>query len=1031
MFLPVLLQRELVLLLVLVCAGWSFAASAQTVSVFPAGSQAQRTGKSAANVPVVTMSIGPRRAAANAAMPQVATPQLSVAAGYYATAQSVQITEATAGATVYYTTDGSTPTTSSSVYTGPVAITKTGPLVVMAHASGYTDSDYVIAMYYIGTGSASYVYTIAGTDFWGYAGDGGPAAQSVLNSPSGTAVGSAGNIYIADTGNNRIRKINAATGNISTIAGTGVAGYSGDGGPAVDAQLNAPYSLAFDSSGNLYVSDTINGLVRKIDLTSGTITIYAGSQNTTALGDGGLATSALVYAPTGIAFDSSDNLYICASGRVREVDAKTKIISTVAGNGNWGSSGDGGLAISATMAYPNGVAIDMAGNIYISDEFNAAVRKVTRSTGIITTYAGMLGNSGYNGDGGPANAAKLSYPDSITLDSSGNLYIADTYNFRVRRVDANTLAITTVVGNNQPCFSFDNDGRPATSGAVCEMSRLTFDHAGNLYFAEGSMSRVKKVTAPGAPPTQFTATPAFSVAGGTYATAQKVTITDSTPGAAIYVSTWGYTPPTGIEGYHGPIDLAATLTIKAVALAPGHMPSAVAKATYTITAPVTAVVSLVAGNGTLGFSGAGGPATSAEMRIPGGVAIDKAGNVYIADTENSVVWKVDGNTGIITMFAGTGAAGYTGDSGLATAATLRNPVGVAVDQAGNVYIADEYNNVIREVAAVDRKIRTVAGNGGSGGAPGDGGPATRAVISNPRGVAVDANGNLYITDANNRIRDVNVTTGIIETVAGDGVAGTPIEGAVATATSVYSPAGIFVDLAGDIYLSDGYNSRILKVDAKTGLLHTVAGNGNSGSSGDGLPALEAEIDPTGFTVDRAGNIYISEFAEIRKVDVQTGVISRLAGIDFGGVRDTGEVPALVAGMCPGYGITLDAADRVYFADGCPTGVRQMEFTVPVATPTFSLPAGTYVELLTASLRESTPEATIYYTTDGTSPTASSPVYKGPITLTQSATLTAVAVAPGFAPSAVAKATYVISPRKVTCCTPISPGRPAPIGNSKP
>ncbi len=279
----------------------------------------------------------------------------------------------------------------------------------------------------------SIISTIAGNGTAGYSGDGGPAASAELNSPSGVAVDFSGNIYIADYKNNRIRRVDAS-GVISTVAGKGTAGYSGDGGPASSAELSTPSGVAVDTSGNIYIADSSNNCVRKVDA-SGVISTVAGNGTAGYSGDGGPAVSAELSSPSGVAVDTSGNIYIAddKNNCIRKVDA-SGVISTVAGNGTGGYSGDGGPASSAELSSPFGVAVDASGNIYIADDKNNRIRKVDAS-GVISTVAGN-GTGGYSGDGGPATSAQLNSPSGLAVDSSGNIYIADTTNYRVREVYA-------------------------------------------------------------------------------------------------------------------------------------------------------------------------------------------------------------------------------------------------------------------------------------------------------------------------------------------------------------------------------------------------------------------------------------------------------------------------------------------------------------------------------------------------------------------------------------------------------------------
>jgi sugar lactone lactonase YvrE len=283
------------------------------------------------------------------------------------------------------------------------------------------------------------ISTTAGSGPQGYSGDGNLATSAQLNSPLGIAVDSAGNIYFADNGNSVIRKITVSTGNILTMAGNGSAGYSGDGGQATSAELNGPCSVALDASGNLYIADTSNNVIRMVSASSGVITTVVGNGTGGFGGDGGAATSAELNQPNDVKVDGAGSVYIADSGnsRIRKVDQASGNISTIAGDGNWNFSGDGGQAASAEMEYPDALALDTSGNIYIADWFISEVRKITVSTGIISAFAGN-GSFGYSGDGGPATSAALNYVESVQVDAQGNVYIADDGNNAVRFVSAAT-----------------------------------------------------------------------------------------------------------------------------------------------------------------------------------------------------------------------------------------------------------------------------------------------------------------------------------------------------------------------------------------------------------------------------------------------------------------------------------------------------------------------------------------------------------------------------------------------------------------
>ncbi len=627
-----------------------------------------------------------------------------------------------------------------------------------------------------------------------------PATTARLSYPQGVAVDTAGNVYFADEANHRVRKVAVATGIITTVAGDGVGRHAGDGGNAQAASLRSPSAVALDPAGNLYIADSGNSrlrkvaagtqvittlaavrgsgvaveasgsllvadgyaLVRRVDPVSGAITNVAGTGTYGFSGDGGPATSAMLSLPTGVAVDGAGNIYIADAGnyRIRKV-TPSGIITTFAGTGASSYAGDGGLATAASFSWPNAIAVDAAANVFVTDQTAERVRKITASTGIITTVVGS-GAYGSLGDGSPATSAQLAYPNGVAVDASGNLFVSESYGDRVRRVDASSGTITTIAGVG----NFGGDGGPAIDAHFDRASGMAVDAAGNLYIADTNNGRIRKVV------------------GG-----------------------------------------------------------------------VVNTVAGSGGDGAIGNSGDGGPATSATVQYPVDVTLDSAGNIFIASYWT--VRKVTVSTGIITTIAGSGASGYSGDGGPATSASFNFIGGIVVDSAGHVFIADSSNHRVRRVDAATGIVTTVAGTG-TGAYSGDGGPASAAQLNGPGALALDSSGNLYIADVNNyRVRKIAAATGTISTVFGAGGCCDATFDPPRPATSVRMlPWGLAVDAAGNLFVTNG--QRILRAGASDGIARRVAGNGFSGFAGDGGPAMEASLEARRIVLDSAGNLFVSE-----------------------------------------------------------------------------------------------------------------------------------------------------------------------------
>jgi len=353
---------------------------------------------------------------------------------------------------------------------------------------------FLMALNCVNVQAQQYLITTAvGTGSQSYSGDGGLATNAHIHGPSGVSFDAQGNLYIADTYNNRIRKVNASTGIITTIAGNGIGGFSGDGGAATAARINLPTDVITDPQGNVYIADYANNRIRKVNAVTGIITTVAGNGQLGYNGDGGAATAARIQWPQEITLDAQNNLYIAdaPNHRVRKVNASTGIIATVAGIGTAGYSGDGGLATAAQLNFPTGVAIDSQGNLHIADMSNNRIRKVNATTGIITTIAGN-GVQGYWGDGVPAISSILYWPASLSFDAQDNIYITDYWNNRLRRINPSTGIITTLAGVG---FSGSaGDGGLSTSAQLFRPKDAIVDVQGNIYIADTDNSRIRKLT---------------------------------------------------------------------------------------------------------------------------------------------------------------------------------------------------------------------------------------------------------------------------------------------------------------------------------------------------------------------------------------------------------------------------------------------------------------------------------------------------------------------------------------------------------
>jgi len=537
--------------------------------------------------------------------------------------------------------------------------------------------------------TVSVINTFAGNGIAGFSGDGAQATAASLNFPRGPAFDSAGNLYISDYDNNRVRKI-APDGIITTIAGNGTRGSTGDGGPATSAELSSPSGIAVDQAGNVYVAEYTGQRIREINLATGNISTIAGTGVGGYSGDGGAATAAGLNSPQNPTFDSAGNLYFAdhANNRVRKITMTTGVITTVAGTGAATTTGNGGPATNATLHGPVGVVFDTTGNLYISERDGYVLRKVAVATGIISTFAGT-GVAGFSGDGGPATSAEFNLPYGIAFDAAGNVFISDVNNERVRMVNITTGIITSIAGNGKTGFS--GDGGQATSAEFDQPIELVTDKAGHLYVADAVNNRIREfalsnLNFPNTNVGSSSATRVIQLETTATETITSITVPQSQGGKQEY----SIGTITGCTiGASNPVDTVCSIPITFTPAYPGQrwIPLQVVTSTGNINFGLTGIgigplaaltpgiISTVAGNGTAGYSGDGGAATSAELNSPFDTAIDYAGNLYIADYGNHVVRKVAAGTGAITTVVGNGTNAYSGDGGSATSAAMLGGVG--------------------------------------------------------------------------------------------------------------------------------------------------------------------------------------------------------------------------------------------------------------------------------------------------------------------------------------------------------------------
>ena len=619
-----------------------------------------------------------------------------------------------------------------------------------------------------------------------------PATVATFNAPTGVAVDTAGNVYVADQGNNLIRKIDPS-GTVTTLAGSGQAGSAN--GTGTNASFNQPWGVAVDATGNVYVADKYNNMIRKIS-PAGVVTTLAGSG--TAGSANGTGPAATFYSPSGVAVDTAGNVYVADDGNnlIRKINS-SGLVSTLA----------------SSFSFPSGVAIDAAGNVYVSDQGSQSIRKISPA-GVVSTLAGSGAPGSANGTGA---AASFNQPIGVAVDAAGNVYVGDEGNNLIREISPSAV-VSTLAGGGA---GFATNGA-GTVASFAHPFGVAVDAAGNVYVADFSSNMIRKINS-----SDIVSTLAGT---GTAGSANTTTATTTTA---------SFNQPSGVA-----VDATGNVYVADVL---NNMIRKISPA---------GVVSTLAGSGTLGL--ANGTGAAASFYRPAGVTVDATGNVYVADEYNSMIRKIS-SSGVVTTLAGSGSLGSTntipgpvafnfptgvavdvigivlvadqgnnlirqvGPSGITTTfagsgasgamngiiavASFKVPIGVAVDPAGNVYVADAGNNMIRMInsAAV---VSTLAGSGAKGSNNGTG---TAASFNQPWGVAVDATGNVYVADAgNNQIRKIS-PLGVVTILAGSSTGAAGSANGPGYAATFNYPTGVAVDAAGNIYVADQGNSMIRKI----------------------------------------------------------------------------------------------------------------------------------------------------------------------------------------------------------------------------
>jgi hypothetical protein len=941
-----------------------------------------------------------------------ATPSAASVAGGATLANAVTSTLSggSYGAISYTSSSPSVATVNAT--TGVVTGLSVGTTTITATQAAAPGFNAATSTSYTLTVTIDYTFsTLAGTAGSSGSADGtGSAAR--FNYPNGVAVDATGNVYIADEANHTIRKMTPG-GVVTTLAGTAGSSGSTDGTGSA-ARFASPTGVAVDAAGNVYVADRANHTIRKIT-PGGVVTTLAGAAGDTGSSDG-TGSAARFSAPRDVAVDASGNVYVADTGNhtIRRIEAGG-VVFTLAGTAGSTGSTDG-ITSAARFNQPRGVVVDNPGNVYVADWLNHTIRKITPN-GVVTTLAGTAGSSGSTD--GTGSAARFNRPRGVAVDAAGNVYVGDQNNHTIRKI-ASGGVVTTLAGTAGSSDSTDGIGSAAR---FYDPTGVAVDAAGNLYVADQSNHTIRKgsllpllttptsanlaattatlggnvttdggtgitargvvyaVTATNATPrlggtgvtnvagtgttgvftvdvTGLTASTAYSYAAyatnslgtgytsvGTFTTAATPTLTFTTPSTASVAAGATLTNAASSNysgGSYGAISYTSsspsvatvnattgvvtglsvgTTTITATQAAASGF-NVTTSTSYTLTVTIEYTFSTLAG--TAGSSGsADGTGSAARFNGPNGVAVDALGNVYVADTFNRTIRKMTPG-GVVTTLAGTaGSSGSTDGTG--SAARFTSAAGVAVDAAGNVYVADRGDHTIRKITS-GGVVTTLAGTAGSSGSTE--GTGTAARFANPSGVAVDAAGNVYVADRSNHTIRKITSGGVVTTLAGTAGSSGSTDG-TGSAARFNDPIGVAVDATGNVYVAESLNSTIRKITSG-GVVTTLAGTARSYGSTDGTGSAARFNYPGGVAVDAAGNVYVADSFNhtIRKI-TSGGVVTTLAGTagSSGSTEGTGSA----ARFSVPSGVAVDAAGNLYVVEPFNYTIRKGSLPTPVLT----------------------------------------------------------------------------------------------------